>query len=140
MPGVSRRIGPLTACPDVPEITALLQPLGELFVVPEERLNMGGLSAFLSTYFELQNTLVAASVAAGASPEEARRFVVAELAMLADTARVTPPEKFADLVVEHQTKGGLNERVRERLLAAGWFSALPEALLAVTQLGWQKLG
>ena len=141
MPGIARRIGPITAYPDVPEVTALFAPLGELFVVPDEtRLNMGGLSAFLSSYYELQKTLIAAAMAAGASEAEARRFVVAELHMLSETARATPPESFDDLVVEHQTKGGLNERVRQKLLDGGWFAQLPAALHGVTQLSWTKLG
>jgi pyrroline-5-carboxylate reductase len=141
MPGISRAIGPITLYPGLPELVRLLAPLGDLFVVPDEsRLNMGGLSAFLSSYFELQGRLITAAVASGAPPEDARRFVVSLLGMLADTARHTPAEGFDRLVEEHQTKGGLNERVRARLLAEGWFDALPEALAAITRLSWRALG
>ena len=141
MPGVARAIGPLTLYPAVPELVDLLSPLGDLFVVENEtRLNMGGLSAFLSSYFELQNRLIAQAIASGVEPEEAWQFVVSLFGMLADTARVTPIEAFGRLVEEHQTKGGLNERVRAKLLASGWFEALPEALTAVTTLSWKTLG
>lgn len=141
MPGIARRIGPLTLYPGLPELVALLGPLGDLFVVADEaRLNMGGLSTFMSSYFELQARLIAIAVAGGASPEEARRYVVSLLGMLADTARRTAPEDFGRLVEEHQTKGGLNERVRGRLLAEGWFDAVPEALAAGAALRWTALG
>src|SRR6185312_16342616 len=61
MPGIARRTGPVTVYPDVREVADLFRPLGELFVVPDEtRLYMGGLSAFMSSYFELQTTLIGA--------------------------------------------------------------------------------
>lgn len=141
MPGIARRIGPVTLYPGLPELVALLGPLGDLFVVADEaRLNMGGLSTFMSSYFELQARLIATAIAGGAPPDDARRYVVSLLGMLADTARCTAPEDFGRLVEEHQTKGGLNERVRNKLLAEGWFDAVPEALAAAAALSWTALG
>jgi pyrroline-5-carboxylate reductase len=141
MPGIARKIGPVTLYPGLPELVALLGPLGDLFVVADEaRLNMGGLSTFMSSYFELQARLIATAIAGGAPPEDARRYVVSLLGMLADTARRTAPEDFGRLVEEHQTKGGLNERVRNKLLAEGWFDAVPEALAAAAALSWTALG
>jgi pyrroline-5-carboxylate reductase len=141
MPGIARGVGPITLYPGLPEIAALLRPLGDLFVVAgEDRLYLGGLSAFMSSYFELQKTLIATAIAGGAAPDDARRFVVSLLSMLADTASRTPAEAFDKLVEEHQTKGGLNERVRDRLLETGWFAAVPEALAATTTLSWKTLG
>ena len=52
---------------------------------------------------------------------DARGYVVSLLGMLADTAQHTPDASFGSLVAEHQTKGGLNERVRATLLEQGWF-------------------
>ena len=80
------------------------------------------------------------AAAGGAPPEEARRYVVSLLGMLADTARRTAPEDFGRLVEEHQTKGGLNERVRARLLAEGWFDTAGVALAAGAVLRWTALG
>ena len=60
--------------------------------------------------------------------------------MLADTAQRTPDASFGRLVEEHQTKGGLNERVRAALLAKGWFDMPAEALRETTSLGYKKLG
>jgi pyrroline-5-carboxylate reductase len=141
MPGIARAIGPVTLYPGLPELVALLEPLGDLFVVDaESRLDMGGLSTFMSSYFELQARLIAIAVAGGASPEEARRYVVSLLGMLADTARRTAPDDFGRLVEAHQTKGGLNERVRGRLLVEGWFDKVGVALAAGAALKWTALG
>jgi pyrroline-5-carboxylate reductase len=141
MPGIARAVGPVTLYPGLPELVALLGPLGDLFVVAdEERLNMGGLSTFMSSYFELQARLVAIAIAGGAPPEEARGYVMSLLGMLADTARRTAPGDFGRLVEEHQTKGGLNERVRARLLSEGWFDKVGVALAAGAALKWTALG
>ena len=65
---------------------------------------------------------------------------VSLLGMMADTSRHTHPANFGALVAEHQTKGGLNERVRQTLLDAGWFDAPGTALSATTSLSYKKLG
>jgi pyrroline-5-carboxylate reductase len=141
VPGIARGIGPVTLYPGLPELVALLKPLGDLFVVADEgRLNMGGLSTFMSSYYELQARLIAAAVAGGAPPEDARRYAVSLLGMLADTARRVAPGDFDRLIEEHQTKGGLNENVRARLLAEGWFEAVGVALAAGAALSWTTLG
>jgi hypothetical protein len=41
---------------------------------------------------------------------------------------VTRDAERLALPMEHQTKGGLNERVRAQLLASGWFSTLIDAI------------
>lgn len=141
MPGAARRSGPIAVYPAVQEIVALMSPLGDLFVVAEERkLEFGGLNAFMSSYFELQRALIDVGTGAGLAPDDARSYVVSLLAMLSDTARRTAPEGFARLVEEHQTKGGLNERVRAALLAQGWFDAPRIALNATSTLSYKKLG
>jgi pyrroline-5-carboxylate reductase len=141
LPGIARGVGPMTTYPAVPEIVALLAPLGELFVVRDEAsLHFGGINAFMSSYFELQQALIAVGTGAGQSESDARGYVVSMLGMLADTARRTPDAVFGDLVAEHQTKGGLNERVRAQLLDAGWFEQPRAALNATTRLGRTALG
>jgi pyrroline-5-carboxylate reductase len=141
LPGIARGEGPITLYPRLREVVALLEPLGDLLVTASEaELNMGGISAFMSSYFELQASLIRTAQAAGVSAPEARTFVTSLLSMLAGTARRTPPEEFGKLVIEHQTKGGLNERVRDTLLAAGWFDAPATAFDEINRLGWKKLG
>ena len=141
LPGIARGIGPIATCPAIDEIVALTTPLGDLFVVEDEaKLSFGGLNAFMSSYYELQRALIDAGTGAGLAEPDARAYVVSLLSMLADTARRTPPEDFGALVAEHQTKGGLNERVRATLLAAGWFDAPAAALHETTTLDYRKLG
>ena len=141
LPGIARRKGPMATYPAVPEIVNLMAPLGDLFVAPDEaRIHFGGLNSFMSSYFELQRALIDAGTAAGVSESDARGFVVSLLGMLADTAEHTPDANFGSLVEEHQTKGGLNERVRAALLAQGWFDKPAAALRETTTMSYKKLG
>jgi pyrroline-5-carboxylate reductase len=141
LPGIARGIGPMTTYPAVPEVVELLSLLGELFVVRDEAsLHFGGTNAFMSSYYELQRALIAVGTGAGQSESDARRYVVSMLGMLADTAQRTPDALFDALVHEHQTKGGLNERVRAALLEQGWFDQPRAALNATTTLGRKSLG
>jgi pyrroline-5-carboxylate reductase len=141
MPGAARRKGPITTYPRVERIVELMAPLGDLFVVSEEaKLGFGGLNAFMSSYFELQRSLIEVGRGAGLPEDDSRRFVVSLMNMLADTAQHTPSETFDRLVEEHQTKGGLNERVRAALLTEGWFHRPRAALNATTTLGYKTLG
>lgn len=141
LPGIARGIGPMAMYPGVPEIVELVRPLGDLFVAADEsRLHFGGLNSFMSTYYELQRALIDAGTAAGLPEADARGYVVSLLGMLADTAHRTAPGDFGRLVEEHQTRGGLNERVRAHLLAAGWFDVPAAALRETTSLSYKKLG
>lgn len=141
LPGIARGRGPMATYPSVPEIVRLMSPLGDLFVAPDEaRIHFGGLNSFMSSYYELQRALIDVGTGAGISQSDARGFVVSLLGMLADTAQHTPDAAFGSLVEEHQTKGGLNERVRATLLEQGWFDAPRTALNATTTLSYKKLG
>ncbi len=141
LPGIARGKGPMATYPAVPEIVALMSPLGDLFIAPDEaRIHFGGLNAFMSSYYELQQALIDVGTAAGISETDSRGFVVSLLGMLADTAQNTPDAAFDRLAEEHQTKGGLNERVRAALLAEGWFERPRAALSATTTLSYKKLG
>ena len=141
LPGIARGKGPMATYPAVPEIVTLMAPLGDLFVAPDEaRIHFGGLNSFMSSYYELQRALIDAGTSAGISQSDARGFVVSLLGMLADTAQHTPDAAFGSLVEGHQTKGGLNERVRATLLEQGWFNAPRVALNATTTIGYKKLG
>jgi len=140
LPGIAYGEGPIATYPEVPEIVQLFSPLGDLFVTPDEgRLHFGGLNAFMSTYFELQRALIDVGTSAGISEPDSRRFVVSLLGMLAHEAQRTPTTAFDGLVEEHQTKGGLNERVRATLLEQGWFEAPRTALSGTTTLSYKKL-
>lgn len=141
LPGIARGKGPMATYPAVPEIVTLMSPLGDLFVPPDEaRIHFGGLNSFMSSYYELQRALIDVGTGAGLSETDARGFVVSMLGMLADTAQRTPPQSFGSLVEEHQTKGGLNERVRAALVQQGWFDAPRTVLNATTSMSYKNLG
>jgi len=141
MPGVARGAGPVLVYPGLPETVALLGPIGDLVVCKvESQLTMGGLTGFMSSYFELQHMLIERAVAAGVGRDEARKYVLSMLAMLSGTANLTPPDRFDELVAEHQTKGGLNERVRRYLLDAGWFDVPGKAFDEIARLRRENLG
>ncbi len=141
LPGIARGAGPMATYPAVPEIVKLVSPLGDLFVVADEsKLHFGGLNSFMSSYFELQRALIDAGIAADLPPADARGYVVSLLGMLADTAQQTPNALFGDLVEEHQTKGGLNERVRAKLLESGWFDVPAAVMQETTTISYKKLG
>jgi len=140
MPGIARAAGPILVYPGLPETVALLSPLGDLVAcTAEAQLTMGGLTGFMSAYFELQHTLIERAVSAGVGRDEARKYVLSLLAMLSGTANLTSPEHFDGLVVEHQTKGGLNERVRRHLLDAGWFDGPGKAFDEIARLRRENL-
>ena len=82
----------------------------------------------MSTYYEMQNTLIAWIVEQGIDEETASRYVRAELDGLAAVGLATRDAERLALPMEHQTKGGLNERVRAQLLASGWFGTLIDAI------------
>ena len=82
----------------------------------------------MSTYYEIQNTVVDWMIARGIDEATAARYVTSELDGLATVGRATSLAELHDLPAEHQTKGGLNERVRDHMLAAGAFTALRDAL------------
>jgi pyrroline-5-carboxylate reductase len=75
----------------------------------------------MSTYFELQHSLIRWLQSRGVGCPEASLYVRSMLAGLADTAMRTSEDGHAELAAHHETKGGLNERVRRHLLELGWF-------------------
>lgn len=130
LPPIELHRGPLLICPGIPEVAEAFAGLGEVIVLDDESLVrvFSCVSAFMSTYYEMQNTLIDWAVSRGIDRETASRYVVAELDGLATVGMRTPTERLDELPGEFQTKGGLNERVRGRLLTEGWFAALRNAV------------
>lgn len=130
LPAIELHRGPLLVCPDIPEVLSIFDGLGDLIVIEDESMirafSVG--SAFMSTYYEQQNTLIDWMVSRGIDRETAALYVRSELDGLAAVGREATPDKLDDLPAEHQTRGGLNERVRDHMIAAGAFTALREAL------------
>jgi pyrroline-5-carboxylate reductase len=126
LPAITLRRGPLVISPPFPEVVTALQGLGEIVTLDDEtqiRI-LSCASAFMSTYYEMQNRLIGWIAAQGIDEQTASRYVRAELDGLAAVGWATPDDQLAALPAEHQTKGGLNERVRAQLLETGWFDDL----------------
>ena len=130
LPAIALRRGPLVISPPLPEVVSALHGLGEIITLDDESLirALSCASAFMSTYYEMQNSLIDWIAAQGIDASTASRYVRAELDGLAAVGWATPDAERADLPREHQTKGGLNERVRARLLEIGWFDDLVGAI------------
>jgi len=130
LPAIALRRGPLVISPPVPEVVTALEGLGEIVTLEDESLirTLSCASAFMSTYYEMQNALISWITAQGIDEETASRYIRAELDGLAAVGWATPDSARGDLPHEHQTKGGLNERVRARLLEIGWFDDLVGAI------------
>lgn len=130
LPAIALGRGPLVISPPIPEVAEVLEGLGEIVALDDEsRIRvLSCASAFMSTYYEMQNRLIDWIESQGIDEATASRYVRAELDGLAAVGMVTPDSVRRDLPAEHQTRGGLNERVRGRLLDAAWFDTLVSAV------------
>mgnify|MGYP002279956159 CR=1 FL=1 len=130
LPAIEYGRGPLLICPEIPEVINVFGSLGDVITSDDEtQIRVFSVaSAFMSTYYEMQNTVIEWMTSRGIDESTAARYVLSELEGLATVGRVTPVDRLADLPAEHQTKGGLNERVRDHMISAGAFAALRAAL------------
>ena len=128
LPPIALHKGPLVICPGIPEVVEAFAGLGDLIVLEDEsriRVFSCG-SAIMSTYFELQNSLIDWIASHGIDESVASLYIRSELEGLAAVGKVTPDDERRGLPAEFQTKGGLNERVRAGLLDSGWFAAVTD--------------
>ncbi|MDB5615182.1 MAG: Pyrroline-5-carboxylate reductase [Devosia sp.] len=134
LPMIARCEGPILAYPEVPVVSALFSNLGELIVTDSEAamLALSPPSAFMSSFFTLQNALIAGAIERGAPEEGAVRYIQSLLASLSKTALLTSAEGRHELPVNHETPGGLNYRVRQGLESREWFE---HAQAELAQLG-----
>ncbi|MBO3759282.1 NAD(P)-binding domain-containing protein [Ciceribacter sp. L1K22] len=140
LPAIATRKGPVVHFPAVPDIERLIAPLGDV-VIPhseDELVAMGSASGFMSTYFEMQESLVTWLGGKGVSEEAANLYVRSMLSGLAETGLVST-EPLLGLADEHETKGGLNERTRRHLRENGWFDQIAKALDSVRQFSRSEL-
>lgn len=130
LPAIELSRGPLLICPNVAAIVEVFAPLGDSIVIEEESQArvFSVASAFMSTYYEMQNTVIDWMTSRGIDEATAASYVLSELDGLSAVGSATPVERLHDLPVEHETRGGLNERVRAHMSTAGAFDALGQAL------------
>ncbi len=141
LPMISKGRGPVICFPAVEALTALLSGMGDILVPQDEAQlrAMGGVSGFMSSFFELQQALADWLVMQGLSGRNANLYVRSMMAGLAETGRGTAFEDLEGLPAEHETKGGLNERVRHHLRERGWFGQPSLAFAGVQGIDRRKL-
>jgi pyrroline-5-carboxylate reductase len=132
LPAVAMCKGPIIHYPRVDEIADLISGLGQVIVprTEHELVVMGGVSGFMSAFFELQTALADWMEERGVSRALAETYARAIFSGLSETA-LRSSKPLASLASEHETKGGLNERTRKYLLSRGWIEEAIAALDSV---------
>jgi pyrroline-5-carboxylate reductase len=94
--------------------------LGDIVIIEDEtqiRI-ISCASAVMSTYYEMQNAVIDWAVERGLERSVSALYVRSLLEGLAVAGRHADEADLVALPAEHQTKGGLNERVRAGLCSA----------------------
>jgi len=141
LPSIARGEGPILCYPAIDSVVALFEGLGDLIIPGSEAelRAMGSVSGFMSTYFELQNALIAWLVQSGVPADQASLYVRAILRGLSGTGYRTSDAELPGLPLEHETKGGLNQRVRQGLKDRGWFDQPAECFREILNLNRASL-
>ena len=130
LPPIALHKGPLLICPAIPEVMAAFAGLGDVVVLEDEtkiRI-VSCASAVMSTYYEMQNSIIDWAVERGLDRPTSALYVRSLLEGLAVAGRHADEADLGALPAEHQTRGGLNERVRAGLTAHDWFGQLRHQL------------
>ncbi|RCK32283.1 hypothetical protein TH19_19510 [Thalassospira profundimaris] len=85
-------------------------------------------SALMATYFTVLESAADWMVKQGSSDADARRYLAALFAGLAENTTKSPDQSFAQLVDGHSTPGGLNEQVAKAFVRENGTSAIHTAL------------
>ncbi len=128
LPMVALRTGPVVLFPHVPVVSDLLEGCGDVVVLEQESdlLVLNCASAVMSTYFELQTTLVGWATSHGLPLATATDYVTSLFSGLAAEGRAAG--SLDGLALAHETPGGFNEQIRSELTAAGLLAELEKQL------------
>ena len=130
LPPIALHKGPLLICPSIPEVTDAFAGLGDIVILEDEtkiRI-ISCMSAIMSSYYEMQNSIIDWAVERGLDRSTSALYVRSLLEGLAVAGRHADEAELDAMPAEHQTKGGLNERVRAGLMADDWFEHLRRQL------------
>jgi pyrroline-5-carboxylate reductase len=140
LPSVEFGAGPLVIYPPLPVVSDIFGKLG-FPVVAETEAELraySAASATMSTFFALQAEMVNWLAGQGAPRVRAQAYVASMHQALAETSA-----RFGgdgqELILDHETPGGINERVRRGLTHAGWFGALGSVLDKLADLSGDDL-
>ena len=141
LPVIALHAGPVVLHPASPAVEWLLKGCGELVVLEQERdiIVLSCASATMSSFFELQKTVLGWMTDRGLPPTLSRDYLSALFGGLATEAASVPVERLVDFPVEHETPGGLNEQVRLALTRTGTFDELRRELDALHRDRMQKM-
>jgi pyrroline-5-carboxylate reductase len=130
LPSIALGKGPVLLLEAPQAVAQVFNDLGDVIHVGNEAelTALGYASGLLSTYFEVQNTIISWLGNHGATAPNASLYVRSMLEGLAATGKSASEAELVDLPPTHETKGGLNERSRRRLLDLGWFGELEKTL------------
>lgn len=133
LPTCTQRIQAVPHWPEMPEVNALLERLGTPLPLREEReLDvLWASTAVISAFYALLETVGAWSAGRGVAPAVAVDYTAGMAHALTRVALSGGTDRFAKLVGEAATPGGLNEQVMEILRAGGAYADLLKALDAV---------
>jgi pyrroline-5-carboxylate reductase len=130
LPMIALHTGPVVLHPAHPLVERLLEGCGDVIVLEQESqiIVLSCASATMSSYFEFHNTVVDWATSKGLPEAISHEYMAALIGGLATEAGGTALHARADLPVEHETPGGLNEQVRRALTGIGAFAEIAAQL------------
>jgi pyrroline-5-carboxylate reductase len=130
LPMIALHTGPVVICPPVRRVEHLLEGCGEIVSIEREEdlIVLSCVSATMSTFLAFENTVIDWSIKHGLDAQTAKDCVAALFRGLATETIHTGLDRLPEMPEEHETRGGLNEYVRQSLTTAGVFAELANHL------------
>lgn len=130
LPMIEYKVGPIVICPHIPEISQLLEGLGDLIEFDDDSQiqYFSATSAAMSSYFALINSVIDWTHKQGIDFELSAKYVTSMVEAIGVKANRIDPHKLQEQPVKHETPGGLNESTRMNLEKENWFADLPNQL------------
>ena len=130
LPMIEYKVGPIVICPRIPEISSLLEGLGDLIEFDDDSQiqYFSATSAAMSSYFALINSVIDWTHKQGIDFELSAKYVTSMVEAIGVKANRIDPNKLIEQPVKHETPGGLNESTRVNLENENWFAGLPNQL------------
>ena len=130
LPPVAERQGPLALYTQSTEVMRLLDGLGRLIRIEDEKeLDLASaVTSLMGTYFGMAGAVDQWLTAQGFEPAGSRALVSELFFHLSSAAKTRPMESYSKLSADYSTPGGLNEHAWRELQAAGWADQIKSAL------------